>query len=310
MPLLIAGRDDVSRRWLGEGSAEPAPTAVVTLAATGDVVGWVDYDTDRSWLLDGEVNLGYSVFPQHRGHGYATRAVQLLLHHLATATSYTVATLLIGAGNERSLALARRAGFPQVGDLDANPYFKRPVPPLSYTDGVVTIRPHTSDDLDAHIAAIDDEQIDWLWLPGHRESWEAMSPDEQREHQRRWLQSVIDAFGRGPKWSFAVDTVDPPQRYVAYVDCDLANDGVPAGEANISYSCAAAHRGMGYVGRAVRLITQFVRDHTGAREAHIGVDAENVGSLRVAASAGAVETERWVNERGRLMVRHVLSVRP
>ena len=122
------------------------------------------------------------------------------------------------------------------------------------------------------------------------------------------LQASHDSFGTGPKWNFSVDRSDAP--YVAYIDCDLANSNVPAGDANISYTAHPAHRGQGNVSRAVRLIAQFLRDHTGAENAHIIVDAQNVASLRVALAVGATEAERWHNEHGRIMIRHVLSLRP
>ena len=121
--LLVAGRDDVFHRFLGPGDDHPAPTACIVV--DGAVVGWVDYDIDRSWLEPGEVNVGYNVVAAHRGKGYASRAVELLLHHLAVDTEYEVATLLIHPENERSLALARRLEFVPHGDLDGNPYFKR-----------------------------------------------------------------------------------------------------------------------------------------------------------------------------------------
>ena len=73
-------------------------------------LGWVDYDTDRDWLRPDQVNLGYQVFPEHRGNGYATRAVRLLVQHLAARTSYREATLLIDERNTASLAVARRLG--------------------------------------------------------------------------------------------------------------------------------------------------------------------------------------------------------
>lgn len=125
-PALVAGRDEVSRRFLGEGDPNPSPVACIVLGddADGEIVGWVDHDHDRSWLADDEVNVGYCVFPEHRGHGYATRAVRLLLHHLAADTDWAVATLLIDRQNERSLALAARAGFQRVADLDGHPYWK------------------------------------------------------------------------------------------------------------------------------------------------------------------------------------------
>ena len=125
---LVAGRDDVFHRFLGEGSPDPRPTACVVVDDV--VVGWVDYDRDRTWLEPDEVNVGYNVFAPYRGNGYATRAVQLLLRHLAVDTEWRTATLLIDPANDRSLALAARAGFARCGDLDGNPYWKQPVAPF------------------------------------------------------------------------------------------------------------------------------------------------------------------------------------
>jgi RimJ/RimL family protein N-acetyltransferase len=298
--VLVAGRDEVFHCFLGPGASEPEPTACIVV--DGEIVGWVDYDVDREWLAPGEVNVGYNVFAPHRGRGYATRAVRLLLHHLAIRTGHHTATLLINAANERSLALAARAGFAPTGEVNGDPYFTRPVPPLSYTDGVVTIRRQRAADVDADLEAKDDEQTHWLWLPGQRESWEAMTPQEQRAHARRSLQANHDAFGSGPKWTFAIDAGE--LACVGYVDGDLANEDVPRGEANVSYASHPAHRGRGYVSRAVRLVASFLADHTGARQLHLVVDAENVASLRVARAVGGRETQRWVNERGRTMVRH------
>jgi len=121
--VLVAGRDDESRRWLGEGSPDPRPTACIVVA--DEVVGWVDVDHHRTWLLPGEGNLGYQLFPEHRGRGYATRALELFLRHLAAGGEYTTATLLVDVANARSLALADRAGFTRQPDLDGHPYFKR-----------------------------------------------------------------------------------------------------------------------------------------------------------------------------------------
>jgi len=301
---LIAGRDAEFHRFLGPGADEPQPVGCIVVV--GDVVGWVDYDVTRDWLVPGEVNVGYYLFASARGRGYATRAVHLLLHHLAVSTDQRIATLLIARDNHRSLALADRAEFVPAGDVDGSRFFKRAVPPLAYTDGVVKIRRLEAEDLDRDLEAKDDVQIRWLWLPGQREQWAAMAPSEQRAHALAGLCSRRDAFGAGPKWEFAAD--GPGERYVAYVDCDLANDLVPHGEANIAYSCHPAYRGRGYVSRAVRLILDFLRDHTAAPCAHIIVDAENIPSLRVARAVGAVETERWVNDAGRTMLRHLLEL--
>jgi RimJ/RimL family protein N-acetyltransferase len=124
--------------------------------------------------------------------------------------------------------------------------------------------------------------------------------------RKRTLQLAHDSFGPGPKWIFAVDTATDD--YVAYVDCDLANDKVPAGQANISYSAHPSHRGHGYVSGAVRIVIRFLADHTDATQVHLIVDSENVPSLRVARSVGATATEQWETELGRTMIRHVLPV--
>lgn len=302
---LIAGHDDEARRWLGRADVEPRPFACIVV--DGAVGGWVDYDDERDWLLPGEVNVGYGVFPEFRGRGYASRAVQLLMHHFARQTTVHTATLLIHRDNARSLAIASRLDFVPRGDMDESRYFKRRVPPPTYSDGSITLRAPRVEDVDLHLEAIDDEQIDWLWEPGHREEWEAKTPDEQRSHQLRHLTQTSTSFGSGPTWTFSVDHTDA--KYVVYVDCDLANNHVPRGEANISYASHPAHRGRGYVSRAVLLVTRFLHENTGAREAHIIVDEENVKSLRVARAVGATECERFVNEHGRTMVRHVIALR-
>jgi RimJ/RimL family protein N-acetyltransferase len=125
--VLIAARDDAFHRWLGAGSDNPAPTACIVVGE--QVVGWIDYDhePDHDWLGDGEVNIGYFVFAEHRGNGYATQAVELLLQHLALDTQYTTATLLIDPENEASLAVARRCHFDRRDDLRGQRYFTRSI---------------------------------------------------------------------------------------------------------------------------------------------------------------------------------------
>lgn len=125
IPIIIAARDDEHRRWIGPGSDTANPTACVVVA--GETVGWVDYDHDleHDWLEADEVNVGYFVFPSHRGKGFATRAVNLLIVHLATATKFRTASVLIAPGNERSLAVAHRCGFEFAGDLRGQLYLTR-----------------------------------------------------------------------------------------------------------------------------------------------------------------------------------------
>ena len=304
VPVLIAGRDDERRRWLGPGSDAPEPTACIEV--DGRVVGWVDHERGQEWLGPGEVNVGYELFPAHRGRGLATRAVQLLMHHLAHTGAHHTATLSIDPGNARSLALASRTRFVKRGEVQGKHYFRRRVPPLVYSDGVVTIRRPRVADADAQLTTIDDEQIRWLWRPGEREQWAAKTPEEQRAHTAQFLRTVVDAFACGPKWTFSVDTRDAA--HVALVDCDLAKANVAPGTANIAYACHPAHRGHGYVTRAVRLLLKFLAEHTGAREAHILVDPDNLASLRVASAIGATAVETFTTADGERNIRHVVQV--
>jgi RimJ/RimL family protein N-acetyltransferase len=125
---LIAGRDETFRRWLGVGDEKPDPSGCILVA--GKIVGWVDYEIGHDWLRPGEANVGYDVFAPYRGNGYASRGVQLLMHHLAMRTDHRVATLLIHPLNQRSLAVAARTRFAPCGEIHGSRCFKRRVPPL------------------------------------------------------------------------------------------------------------------------------------------------------------------------------------
>ena len=100
------------------GTDDPRPSVCIVVG--GVVVGWVDYDTDQTWLLPGEVNVGYNVFPVFRRKQYASRAVELLLLYLDEGTPFHTATLSIDVRNAASLGVVARAGFVLAGDPNAN----------------------------------------------------------------------------------------------------------------------------------------------------------------------------------------------
>jgi RimJ/RimL family protein N-acetyltransferase len=111
---LVAGRDDEFHRWMGAGSPEPQPSAVIEV--DGDLAGWVDHDPPgaRDWLEADACNVGYHVFASHRRRGIATRAVRLFLEVMATSAPGARATFLIDAENDASLAVARAVGAVEV----------------------------------------------------------------------------------------------------------------------------------------------------------------------------------------------------
>ncbi len=124
-PLIVAARDAAFRRFIGVGSALPAPEYVIIV--DGSLVGWVDHDRDddRWWLAPEEVNIGYHVFPEHRSRGYATRAVHLMLEHLRADTDWEIATLLIHPDNTPSLKLAERHAFERANDVEQRTFWRR-----------------------------------------------------------------------------------------------------------------------------------------------------------------------------------------
>ena len=105
--LIVDERDEDCDRWLGRGSPDPSPTACIEV--DGHVVGWIDADPSPAWLLPGEVNVGYSVFPSHRGNGYAARAVRLLAAEI-DEPGLRRALLVIDVDNHASIRVARAAG--------------------------------------------------------------------------------------------------------------------------------------------------------------------------------------------------------
>jgi RimJ/RimL family protein N-acetyltransferase len=59
----------------------------------------------------------------------------------------------------------------------------------------------------------------------------------------------------------------------------------------------------------VRLVVQFLVDHTSANEVHFLVLPENEASRRVAVGVGASERGHYTDRFGRTLVRHVLPLR-
>ena len=95
---------------MGAGSDDPQPTAVIEV--DGETVGWVDHDDHdaHAWLTPNQCNIGYHVFTAHRGRGYASSAMRLLLRELAAEERFEEATFLIDAENEASLRVAAAVG--------------------------------------------------------------------------------------------------------------------------------------------------------------------------------------------------------
>jgi RimJ/RimL family protein N-acetyltransferase len=95
----------------------PSGVAFAILDTTsGELVGCCGVD---DWSTEDVAQFGYWIEPEARGRGYATRAVVLFTRWLFGVGAARV-FLTIVAGNEGSVAVARRAGFGYEGTMRAH----------------------------------------------------------------------------------------------------------------------------------------------------------------------------------------------
>jgi ribosomal-protein-alanine N-acetyltransferase len=80
----------------------------------GEVVGHAGFHGRPD--ADGMVEVGYTVVPEHRGHGHAHEVLAALVEEARTSGDVRVVRATISPDNTASLAVARGAGFAHVGE--------------------------------------------------------------------------------------------------------------------------------------------------------------------------------------------------
>ena len=107
--------DEFASSWRTFASTgRPSGVAFAILdARSGDLAGCCGVD---DWSKSDVAQFGYWIGPNARGRGYATRAAILLTRWLFELGAGRV-FLTIVAGNDASLAVARRAGFAYEGTM-------------------------------------------------------------------------------------------------------------------------------------------------------------------------------------------------
>lgn len=107
--------DEFTANWQSfAASGTPSGVAFAIMeTSSGDVVGMCGVD---DWSTEDVAQIGYWLAAEARGRGYATRAVMLLTRWLFELGAGRV-FLTIVAGNDASVAVARRAGFAYEGTL-------------------------------------------------------------------------------------------------------------------------------------------------------------------------------------------------
>ncbi|MGP8058072.1 MAG: GNAT family N-acetyltransferase [Acidimicrobiales bacterium] len=149
----------------------------------------------------------------------------------------------------------------------------RPPGPLS--DGVVTARPFTPDDVDEVTEACQDPEI---------ARWTSSIPWPYRtEHARDWIATHPREWASGRSAPFAVVEAASGRLLGSTGLHDIDR---PRAEAKIGYWVAAWARGRGVATRSVRLVTRWAFSELGLVYLDLLTKVGNVASERVAARAG------------------------
>ncbi|RZU52203.1 RimJ/RimL family protein N-acetyltransferase [Krasilnikovia cinnamomea] len=268
----------------------------ITDPATDRVLGGVGLE--RVVAARRQAELGYWVSPGARGRGVATAAVRALTDHAFAAgvARLEVLTHWENAASQR-VALAtgfrregvRRGAVPRRdGDRDDLLAYGRlagdppgPTPRLlpdlpggELTDGVVTLRPLTGDDIAFYTELHTVPDVVATIVP-------PVPPDAEEIRRRcawaaaHWLNGdradlvVVDTASGLPAGNLGLFYQEPV-----------------TGQAMIGYSMLPAFRGRGYQTRAVQLLALWAFAETGIARLVAGTLPDNAGSQRVLEKAG------------------------
>lgn len=175
--------------------------------------------------------------------------------------------------------------------MSASTSFPDCVPLL--TDGVVTLRAHSEDDVQAlHEQATDSVMLRWTTVP------DPSTPETAKE----FATQVIPAGWREDReWAFAVEASDEDgtPRFVGTVS--LRNEGNRRAE--IAYGAHPWARGRGYVVRALELLLDWGFRERGLRTVIWWANKGNWASRKVAWRLGFSldgTVRQWMDQRGEL----------
>ncbi|HEX2297637.1 MAG TPA: GNAT family N-acetyltransferase [Pseudonocardiaceae bacterium] len=165
------------------------------------------------------------------------------------------------------------------------------------TDGTVTLRPLTPEDLGGFQPGQREELSRWL-------NSGVGSAETVHQHVARGVEQWVSG---GPNFRFAIITV-ADQTLVGTIDVQLDQPFLTGGQANLAYLLYPLSRGHGFATRAVRLAVDFLRRHTDIREALILTGTENPASAGVAQRAGFHPAGQG-DDGQHVLNRHLLTIR-
>ena len=154
-----------------------------------------------------------------------------------------------------------------------------PDPPLS--DGVVTLRPPNQGDRATIVAACQDPEIPrWTLVPTPYTDSDAGA----------FLAMADAGWSVGIGAFFAIAAAPRPNELIGLISLDLPREG----PSEVGYWMSAGGRGRGYATRALHLASAWAIGALGVEQIMLKTLIGNIGSERVAAKAGYVETAAGV----------------
>lgn len=290
-----------AREWVttlsaaGRGRGTGFASALVE-TGSGRVVGGADLRLPGAGGPGAEI--GYLVYPDARGHGYAAHASRVLA---AWAIAHDVHRVRIRAAvaNIASIRTASQAGFRYEGieragllvagaPADAAVFARvagdpdgpmvasfAPLPP-DLSDGVVRLRVVRPDDAAALLDEQDNaEALRWTFTVAQPDL--ADTTAQAARAQLDWLvggqamMAVVDVGTDEVAGTLTVRAVGPP------------------GVGGIGYGLRPAWRGRGYTARALRLVRRWAFTTAGFNRLELGAKTDNVASQRAARSGGFLD---------------------
>jgi RimJ/RimL family protein N-acetyltransferase len=157
------------------------------------------------------------------------------------------------------------------------------------TDGVIVLRPLCLEDAAEHLAGEDAEIA--RWLSGGISTLATVESYILR-CEESWRSN-------GPRRAFGVFDARTG-RLIGSIEANLGFFSQP-GRVSVSYGVFPVWRGKGVAGRALELMSVYLRTCTEARQIVLRVAAENISSLRVAKKAGCILVGVFDEPEGRMV---------
>ena len=179
---------------------------------------------------------------------------------------------------------------------------RSPDPPLS--DGVVSLRPWTLDDVPAIAAMCDETEI---------ARWIHQIPSPYTERDAREYVLAAQAAWRDRTGAFFAVVERETGELAGSISIHVIDP--EAANVEVGYLTGAPARGLGLTTRALKLVSRWALNDVGAKRVQLRADVRNVASLRVAEKAGFTREgtlrEAGFNERENRRIDYgVFSVLP